>query len=69
MENELKALASMHIEVNDIINLYKVSRKYILFEIIRKTVSLVIHSLFVLPVIIIYIPIYAICNKNEILFF
>ncbi|KTW31684.1 uncharacterized protein T551_00945 [Pneumocystis jirovecii RU7] len=65
LENELKALASMHIEVNDIINLYKVSRKYILFEIIRKTVSLVIHSLFVLPVIIIYIPIYAICSFVE----
>ncbi|KAG5519760.1 hypothetical protein PMAC_000033 [Pneumocystis sp. 'macacae'] len=69
LESESKALKSMHIEINDIINLCKVSRKHFLFEIITKTVSLVIHSLFVLPVIITHIPTYIICNKDKILSF
>ncbi|KAG4304359.1 hypothetical protein PORY_002334 [Pneumocystis oryctolagi] len=63
--NESKALKLACIEVNDIINLHTVSRRYFLLQIVLKTISLITHFPFVLPIIIIHIPTYIMCSFVE----
>ncbi|KAG5439752.1 hypothetical protein PCANB_000034 [Pneumocystis canis] len=66
LKKESNALKSLHIEVNDIINLHTVSRRWFLFGIIQKTILLIIHSFFVLPVAIMHIPTYITFEKKQV---